>query len=78
MRNLSKNGNMLKVQLRNGFSDRNGLNKINTEMQIDSLDDRARISLLNVTSIFLSKNNSRNHILQNYDDINQQFYKLLL
>ncbi len=38
-----------KVQLRGGFSDRAGIKSENTEMQIDTLDERTRIGLINAT-----------------------------
>ena len=38
---------MLKVTKRNGFSDRNGINKINTEIQVDDFDERTRTKLYN-------------------------------
>lgn len=37
----------LKVRLRNGFSDRNKLNTENIDMQINDLDERSRVALIN-------------------------------
>lgn len=36
-----------KVQIRNGFSDRNNINKLNDTLQIDSFDERTRVQLYN-------------------------------
>lgn len=36
-----------KVQIRNGFSDRNNIDKLNEAIQIDSFDERTRIQLYN-------------------------------
>ena len=36
-----------KVQIRNGFSDRNNIDKLNEKIQIDSFDERTRICLYN-------------------------------
>ena len=36
-----------KVQLRGGFSDRNGTNKLNTEIQLTNFDERTRMAILN-------------------------------
>ena len=36
---------MLKVARRNGFSDRNGIKKLNTEIQVKDFDERTRINL---------------------------------
>ena len=38
----------LKVQLRGGFSDRRKINPLNTEMQIDDLDERTRNKIANL------------------------------
>lgn len=40
-------GEIKKVQIRNGFSDRNNINKLNEKIQIDSFDERTRIQLYN-------------------------------
>ena len=40
--------NELKVQLRGGFSDRRKINPLNTEMQIDNLDERTRNKIANL------------------------------
>jgi len=39
---------MLKPQVRGGFSDRNGFEKINQEIQIDNLDERTRTRIINL------------------------------
>lgn len=41
---------MLKVSKRGGFSDRNRIKPINTEMQLKDLDERTRIQLQNIIS----------------------------
>ena len=40
-------GAVKKVQIRNGFSDRNKIDKLNTIIQTDSFDERTRIQLYN-------------------------------
>ena len=40
-------GGIKKVQIRNGFSDRNNIDKLNTIIQTDSFDERTRIQLYN-------------------------------
>ena len=40
-------GEIKKVQIRNGFSDRNDIDKLNTIIQTDSFDKRTRIQLYN-------------------------------
>lgn len=44
-----------KVRLRGGFSDRNNISIENREMQYESLDDRTRAMLINMTSIVLNE-----------------------
>jgi hypothetical protein len=41
----------LKVALRGGFSDRNGIKSENTTMQYNSLDERTRTAIVNLTNI---------------------------
>ena len=41
----------LKVSLRGGFSDRNGIKCENTTIQYKSLDQRTRISIVNLTNV---------------------------
>ena len=51
---------MEKVSIRGGFSDRNGIKPVNTEIQIYAFDDRTRIQLVNMMSNLYSwvyKNN---------------------
>ena len=43
-----------KVRLRGGFSDRNNISIENRNMQYESLDDRTRAMLINMTSIVLN------------------------
>lgn len=42
-----------KVRLRGGFSDRNNISRENREMQYNSLDDRTKTMLINMTSFIL-------------------------
>lgn len=41
-------GQLPKVSLRGGFSDRMGIHRINTEIQMNTLDERSRTALVNV------------------------------
>ena len=41
-------GQLPKVSLRGGFSDRMGIHRINTEIQVNTLDERTRTALVNV------------------------------
>ena len=41
-------GQLLKVQIRGGFADRNNVHPVNTTMQYEDLDDRSRVALVNV------------------------------
>lgn len=41
---------MLKINRRGGFSDRQGISSINTDIQVHSFDQRTRIQLLNLVS----------------------------
>lgn len=56
-----------KVQLRGGFSDRNGINKLNTEIQLTNFDERTRTAILNALNYVyatinkLSQNNYYTH-----------------
>ena len=47
--------NLPKVGLRGGFSDRMGIQVINTEVQTDDLDDRTRVSLINLINAVYNK-----------------------
>lgn len=47
MRN-GNNGKLLKVQIRGGFADRNNIHPVNTTMQYEELDDRSRMSIVNM------------------------------
>lgn len=47
MRNGNGNGQLLKVQIRGGFADRNNLHPVNTTMQYEDLDDRSRTAIVN-------------------------------
>lgn len=43
-----RNGQLLKVQIRGGFADRNNVHPVNTTMQYEDLDDRSRTALVNM------------------------------
>lgn len=45
----------LKVQLRGGFSDRNGINTINTSMQYKDFDERTRVSFVNMINVLFNE-----------------------
>lgn len=45
-----------KVQIRNGFSDRNNIDKLNETIQIDSFDRRTRIQLYNYSTYIIANN----------------------
>lgn len=64
---------MMKVRVRGGFSDRNGINIENTEMQYKEFDKRTRISLINLVNIIY------NLVFENgYDRNSQLFLKRIL
>ena len=45
---------MLKVSRRGGFSDRNGIEPLNTEIQLNSLDERTRNVIINtIKSLYM-------------------------
>lgn len=44
----------LKVSVRGGFSDRNNIKTVNTEMQVTSLDERTRIKIVNTFNLIFS------------------------
>lgn len=58
-----------KVRLRGGFSDRNNISIENREMQYNSLDDRTKTMLINMTSYILHDINYENE---------QLFYKTMI
>lgn len=43
-----RNGQLLKVQIRGGFADRNNVHPLNTTMQYEDLDDRSRTAIINM------------------------------
>lgn len=49
-------GEIKKVQIRNGFSDRNNIDKLNETIQIDSFDERTRIQLYNCFTYIIADN----------------------
>lgn len=48
MRNGNGNGQLLKVQIRGGFADRNNVHPLNTTIQYEDLDDRSRTAIVNM------------------------------
>ena len=48
MRNGKGNGQLLKVQIRGGFADRNNVHPLNTTLQYEDLDDRSRTAIINM------------------------------
>ena len=66
---------MLKVNKRNGFSDRNKINPVNTEIQLYEFDERTRIRLNNlVTDIY----EEAFHGYTTYDTILQGFLRFIM
>ena len=47
MRKGNGNSQLLKVQIRGGFADRNNIHPVNTTMQYEDLDDRSRTAIVN-------------------------------
>lgn len=45
------NGQLLKIQVRGGFADRNNVHPVNTTMQYENLDDRSRVALVNIINV---------------------------
>ena len=68
---IENNKPKIKVRLRGGFSDRNGISKENTEIQLNSLDDRTRVKLVNALNVLY--HDAFQH--DNYDNSNQFFIK---
>ena len=59
----------LQVQLRGGFSDRRKINPLNTEMQINDLDERTRIKIANLLKKWcdaIEKNQYEVYFFKNY------------
>lgn len=68
----------LKVQLRGGFSDRRKINPLNTEMQIDNLDERTRNKIANLFKGWcdeIRKNECQIYFFKKY--INDVFVKFV-
>lgn len=66
-----------KVQLRGGFSDRNGINRINTEIQLTDLDERTRVCLYNNLNKLIDATNY-DHQLNRYKEITKDLYNSIL
>lgn len=66
---------MLKVSKRGGFSDRNGIKPVNTEIQLKDFDERTRVQLVNMVSRLYTS--TYNHEFYN-DDGPQNFIKFVL
>lgn len=66
---------MRKVQYRGGFSDRNGIKKIATKIQLKKFDDRTKMAISNLFFEFISGENEFNYFSNN--DCEQFFKKLI-
>lgn len=66
---------MLEVSRRGGFSDRNGIKPINTDIQTTSLDEHSRVSLWNK---MLRLYRAIFHDLPTYSDEIQDFFRYIL
>ena len=62
------------VQLRGGFSDRNKIKPLNTQMQLNDLDNRTRVKILNTMSLCFSNENA---ITTFHSDKFNEFYSEL-
>lgn len=64
---------LMKVSLRGGFSDRNGIARENTSVQIDSLDERSRVAIANAVnkaySIVFKDGDSKNRCTDFWNSI---------
>ena len=71
-------GRFLQLSLRNGFSDRNNIDSIPKEMQIDDLDERSRKSIYNLWSeIYVECRNACNYERGNWDEVINPIYTKL-
>lgn len=71
-------GRFLHLSLRNGFSDRNNIDSIPKEMQIDDLDERSRKSIYNLWSeIYVECRNACNYERGNWDEVINPIYTKL-
>lgn len=66
---------MLKVSKRGGFSDRNGIKPVNTEIQLKDFDERTRVQLVNMVSRLYTS--TYNHAFYQNDGP-QEFFKFVL
>ncbi len=66
---------MLKVSKRGGFSDRNGIKPVNTEIQLKDFDERTRVQLVNMVSRLYTR--TYNHEYYQHD-APQNFIKFVL
>ena len=68
-----------KVQLRGGFSDRNGINMISTEMQLYDFDERTRKCLINcIYDIFKKIDENSNCYINDEEENWKKFYLNIL
>lgn len=68
----------LQLALRNGFSDRNNIDSIPKEMQIDDLDERSRKSIYNLWSeIYVECRNACIYERGNWDEVTNPIYTKL-
>ena len=71
-------GRFLQLSLRKGFSDRNNIDSIPKEMQIDDLDERSRKSIYNLWSeIYVECRNACNYERGNWDEVINPIYTKL-
>ena len=66
---------MLEVRIRDGFSDRNGIKKENTDMQMTELDERSRVQLINAINSIYDDIFQENYFA---DDAVQDFLKFVI
>lgn len=59
---------MSKINFRGGFSDRNKIKPINTEIQLDSLDERTRVKIYNLLNSYYNNALCDDFSYENQDD----------
>lgn len=67
---------LLRPKVRNGFSDRNGINKINTILQKDDLDERTRNQIINVIDMTIKIVEDRGLAEEFYEYIYKHIYSV--
>lgn len=77
--NEEKKEKIYKVQWRNGFSDRNGINKIQTNIQLYNLDTRTRMAIGNfLFNVINGEYNFKGFGIYFNDNICESFFKKLI